>query len=216
MPSLDAARRRLFDEIARTVHDLRVLKAIEEVPRERFVSPDLASRAYEDNPLPIGEGQTISQPLIVAIMSEALDLKGDERVLEVGTGSGYQAAVLAHLAREVVSVERFPTLAQEARERLESLHLENVSVNVTEEGSIGWPDGAPYDAILVTAAAPYVPQALLDQVKDGGRIVIPVGPRNSQELLVVTRRGDRVARKSLGGCRFVPLIGSQAWPPENL
>lgn len=215
MPSLDAARRKLLDDIRRTVHDSRVLKAIEQVPRERFVTPDLAEHAYDDNPLPIGEGQTISQPLIVAMMTEAMGLTGDERVLEVGTGSGYQAAVLARLAREVVTVERFQNLAETARERLASLGLDNVTVQVSEEGPIGWPKGAPYDAILVTAAAPYVPQALLDQVKDGGRIVIPVGPRDHQELLVVTRRGEGISRRSLGGCRFVPLIGSQAWPPEG-
>lgn len=215
MPSLDAARRKLLDDIRRTVHDRRVLKAIEKVPRERFVSSDLAERAYEDNPLPIGERQTISQPLIVAMMTEAMALTGDERVLEVGTGSGYQAAVLARLAREVVTVERFSNLAEAARKRLESLGVANVTVQVSEDGPIGWPEGAPYDAVLVTAAAPYVPQALLDQVKDGGRIVIPVGPRDHQELLVVTRRGDGISRKSLGGCRFVPLIGSQAWPSED-
>lgn len=202
----------MLDHIRGTVHDDRVLDAIAQVPRERFVSPHMAKHAYDDNPLPIGEGQSISQPLIVAMMTEAMALTGDERVLEVGTGSGYQAAVLARLAREVVTVERFPNLADSARERLASLGIDNVTVQVSEDGPIGWPEGAPYDAVLVTAAAPYVPQALLDQVKDGGRIVIPVGPREQQELLVVTRRGDGISRKSLGGCRFVPLIGSQAWP----
>ena len=215
MQGLEAAKRRLIDEMRRTVKDGRVLDAMAQVPRERFVPPELASKAYDDAPQPIGEGQTISQPLIVAMMTEALALTGDERVLEVGTGSGYQAAVLAHLAREVVSAERFPALAQSARLRLASLGLTNVSVHVSGEGApIGWPDSAPYDAVVVTAAAPYVPQALLDQVKDGSRIVIPVGPREQQELLVVTRRGEGIRRRSLGGCRFVPLIGSQAWPPE--
>lgn len=216
MPSLDAARRKLLDDIRRTIHDPRVLQAIEQVPRERFVPPEVVNQAYDDSPLPIGEGQTISQPLIVAMMTEAMALTGDERVLEVGTGSGYQAAVLAHLAREVVTVERFPRLAEAARDLLASLGLDNVSIQVSADGPIGWPQDAPYDAVIVTAAAPYVPQALLDQVKDGGRIVIPVGPRDHQELLVVTRRGEGIARRSLGGCRFVPLIGSQAWPPEDV
>jgi protein-L-isoaspartate(D-aspartate) O-methyltransferase len=186
-----------------------------EVPRERFVPDELAKRAYEDAPLPIGEGQTISQPLIVAMMTAALDLAGDEKVLEIGTGSGYQAAVLARLAREVITVERFPTLAEETRQRLAGLGITNVAVHVSpEDAPPGWPEGAPYDAVIVTAAAPYVPQSLIDQVKDGGRIVIPVGARDHQELLVVTRRGEGIRRRSLGGCRIVPLIGSQAWPPD--
>lgn len=215
MPGLETAKQRMLDHIRGTVHDARVLDAMAKVPREHFVSPDLAKNAYDDNPLPIGEGQTISQPLIVAMMTEALALTGEERVLEVGTGSGYQAAVLSRLAREVVTVERFATLANMARARLAALGLTNVTVELAKEGPIGWPEGAPFDAVIVAAAAPYVPQALLDQVKDGGRIVIPVGSREQQELLVVTRKGEGVRRKSLGGCRFVPLIGNQAWPSEG-
>jgi protein-L-isoaspartate(D-aspartate) O-methyltransferase len=215
MPGLDTAKKRMLDHIRATVRDERVLDALSRVPREAFVSPDLADHAYDDNPLPIGEGQTISQPLIVAMMTEALGLAGGERVLEVGTGSGYQAAVLSHLAGEVTTVERFPQLVETARGRLAGLGLNNVKVQVSPDGPPGWPEGAPYDAVIVTAAAPYVAQSLLDQVKDGGRIVIPVGTRDQQDLLVITRCGEGISRRSLGGCRFVPLIGSQAWPSEG-
>jgi protein-L-isoaspartate(D-aspartate) O-methyltransferase len=201
-----------MDQLRRNIHDQRVIDAMERVPREHFVPEDQADHAYDDGPLPIGEGQTISQPLIVAMMTEALALTGEDRVLEVGTGSGYQAAVLANLARQVVTVERFQNLAEAAKQRLND--LPNVRVEVAKEGILGWPDTAPYEAVIVTAAAPYVPQMLLDQVVDGGRIIIPVGPRDQQELLLVTRRGEGISRKSLGGCRFVPLIGSQAWPSE--
>ncbi len=214
MPTLEERRQRLLDQLRRTIKDQRVVDAMERVPRERFVSEDQAGHAYDDNPLPIGEGQTISQPLIVAMMTEALALTGEERVLEVGTGSGYQAAVLASLARQVVTVERFQNLAEAAKQRLKD--LPNVRVEVAKEGVLGWPDSAPYEAVIVTAAAPYVPQMLLDQVVDGGRIIIPVGPRDQQELLLVTKRGEGIQRKSLGGCRFVPLIGSQAWPERSM
>ena len=213
MQRLESARQRLLAELGRTIKDPRVMEAMDRVPRERFVPPARRAQAYEDIPLPIGEGQTISQPLIVALMTEALKLTGNETVLEVGTGSGYQAAVLSHLAARVVSVERFPSLAERAVGRLEGLGIENVEVHVTEDG-LGWPAGAPYDAIIVTAAAPYVPQPLLDQMKEAGRIVIPVGGRDHQDLLVVTRRGEGIGRRSLGGCRFVPLVGKEAWPPE--
>lgn len=214
-PRLEETKRRLIDGMRGTIRDERVLEAMGRVPRELFVPPELAANAYDDSPQPIGQGQTISQPLIVALMTEALELQGDERLLEVGTGSGYQAAVLSLLTRQVVTVERFPDLAETARARLVSLGFDNVEVHLSPEGApIGWPPGAPYDAVLVAAAAPYVPQALLDQVRDGGRIVIPVGGREQQDLLVVTRQGDGIRRRSLGGCRFVPLIGSQAWPPE--
>jgi protein-L-isoaspartate(D-aspartate) O-methyltransferase len=184
------------------------------VPRECFVSPDLRRFAYEDRPLPIGHGQTISQPLMVAMMMEVLYLQGDERVLEVGTGSGYQAALLAELASYVVTVERVPELAEQACQRLRELGYRNIEVHIATD-ALGWSEGAPYDAILVTAGAPRVPRALLQQLAVGGRLVIPVGQRRVQHLLHVakTPRGTTVRR--LGECRFVPLIGRGAWSEEE-
>ena len=214
MTELEEGRRRLLTSLRTSITDERVLRAMERVPRERFVPPEHRDMAYEDIPLPIGAGQTISQPFIVALMTEALGLTGTEKVLEIGTGSGYQAAILGCLAGKVVTVERFPDLAEGAAEKLRELGLLNVDVHVARE-SLGWPDEAPYDAIIVTAAAPRVPQSLLDQLKDGGRLVIPVGTRWDQELVVVKKRGDCITRTSLGGCRFVPLIGSEAWPEDG-
>jgi protein-L-isoaspartate(D-aspartate) O-methyltransferase len=205
----------LLAELRQEVKDERVLWAISQVPRERFVPPELASHAYENRPLPIGHGQTISQPLIVAIMTSALALRGQERVLEVGTGSGYQAALLSLLAREVVSVERVPELAHKAAQRLRELGYHNVRVYVARPDVLGWPDEAPYDAIIVTAAAPRVPQSLLDQLAPGGRMVIPVGGRDLQELVLVEKVKKGWKRRDLGPCRFVPLIGPEAWPPEE-
>ena len=214
MTELEEGRRRLLTSLRTSITDERVLRAMERVPRERFVPPEHRDMAYEDIPLPIGAGQTISQPFIVALMTEALGLTGTEKVLEIGTGSGYQAAILGCLAGKVVTVERFPDLAEGAAEKLRELGLLNVDVHVARE-SLGWPEEAPYDAIIVTAAAPRVPQSLLDQLKDGGRLVIPVGTRWDQELLVVTKRAECITRTSLGGCRFVPLIGSEAWPEDG-
>ncbi len=210
-----AARESLIAAIRHEVRDERVLAAMSRVPRERFLPPDLHRYAYDDRPLPIGHGQTISQPLMVAIMTEVLHLKGHEKVLELGTGSGYQAAILAGLARQVDSVERVPELAESAAQRLRELGGHNVAVHVNKKGTLGWPEGAPYDAILVTAGAPQVPQELVDQLKIGGRLVIPVGRRYVQELLSVQREqaGTRVTRH--GQCRFVPLIGYGAWPEEK-
>ena len=214
MTELEEGRRRLLASWRTSITDERVLRAMERVPREHFVPPEHRDMAYEDIPLPIGAGQTISQPFIVALMTEALGLTGTEKVLEIGTGSGYQAAILECLAGKVVTVERFPDLAESAAEKLRELGFLNVDVHVARE-SLGWPEEAPYDAIIVTAAAPRVPQSLLDQLKDGGRLVIPVGTRWDQELLVVTKRAECITRTSLGGCRFVPLIGSEAWPEEG-
>ena len=210
MTKLELARHRLLEELGRTIQDKQVLEAMEKVPRECFVPPAYHEMAYEDIPLAIGEGQTISQPFIVALMTQALSLTGQECVLEIGTGSGYQAAILSHLARRVITVERFVDLQASAEKRLLELGIANVEVHVAGE-KLGWPEGAPYDAIIVTAAAPYVPQSLLDQLKDGGILVIPVGRRDHQDLLVVKKHGERIARSSLGGCRFVPLVGSEAW-----
>jgi protein-L-isoaspartate(D-aspartate) O-methyltransferase len=210
----DDPRERLMAELAAEVKDTRVLDAIRRVPREEFVDRDVRYAAYENHPLPIGHGQTISQPLIVALMAQALLLSGDEKVLEVGTGSGYQAAVLSLLARQVVSVERVPLLAHAAAERLERLGYRNVEVHVVEE-VLGWPDGAPYDAIVVAAAAPEVPLALLNQLAVGGRLVIPVGARNLQELVRIVKTPAGAQRHNLGPCRFVPLLGSSAWPERR-
>lgn len=190
----------------------RVLDALARVPRERFVPEGARARAYADHALGIAHGQTISQPYMVAIMTQALDLDGTERVLEVGTGSGYQCAVLAELAREVWSVERIPSLAQEAARLLAGLGYGNVHVR-TGDGSRGWPDEAPYQAILVTAATPTLPPSLLDQLDAaGGILVAPVGDRELQHLAVVERQGTEfVTRRSIG-CRFVPLVGKEGWP----
>lgn len=204
-------RERLLAELRREgVHDERVLGALRAVPREVFVPREHREYAYQNIPLPIGGGQTISQPLIVGLMTQALLLQGTERVLEVGTGSGYQAAVLCRLAARIVSVERLPALAERARQVLARVGCHNVVVHVSN-GTLGWPDDAPYDAIVVTAGAPEVPPALVAQLAEGGRLVIPVGPRASQHLLRVTRRGPDTPTENLGPVRFVPLIGEQGW-----
>ena len=204
------------DMVARQIRDRgirsdRVLEAMATVPRHLFVAGELVRRAYADEPLPIGEGQTISQPFMVAAMAEALGLEGSEHVLEVGCGSGYQAAVLSRLAGQVIAIETRPALAALARERLASLGSANVTV-VEGDGSAGWPAGAPYDAILVTAAAPEVPQPLVDQLAENGRLVIPVGGSNHQELLRIVKRDGKLTEQSLYSCRFVPLLGRYGWP----
>lgn len=208
--SLPEARRRLLAGLSREVKDPRVIRAMADVPRERFIPSELHHLAYEDCALPIGEAQTISQPLIVAMMTDALELRGDEQVLEIGTGSGYQAAVLSRLARRVVSVERKPHLLEEARRRLDDLAITNVDLHLAGD-ELGWPQGAPYQAIIVTAASPGIPEALVRQLDEGGRLVIPSGGRLQQELLKGVMRGGRLATQSLGPCGFVPLIGKEAW-----
>jgi len=187
-----------------------VLAAMSRVPRERFVPPQSQQLAYEDMPLPIGLGQTISQPFIIALMTEALEFTGEEKVLEVGTGSGYQAAILAELARLVITTERLPALAETAGNVLSELGYINIEVRLAEE-ALGWRREAPYDAIMVTAGAPRVPADLLAQLKVGGRLVVPVGSRYVQELYKITRRRGKNTVQNLGGCRFVPLIGKGAW-----
>lgn len=196
--------------IQRGIRDPRVLKAVREVPRHVFVPDRDPQWAYIDAPIPVGWGQTISQPYIVALMSEALELKGEERVLEIGTGSGYQAAILSHLVRHVCSIERIEGLARRAKETLEELGITNVKV-VHGNGSIGLPEEAPFDAIIVTAAAPDVPKPLIDQLADRGRLVLPVGERDTQTLTKITRTGRTTRREDLGMCAFVPLIGSAGW-----
>ena len=205
-----AARAALVRALRSAVKDERVLDAFARVPRERFVAPDLRDVAYSDQPLPIGHGQTISQPTIVALMLEALKLKGDEKVLDVGTGSGYQAALLATLAASVVTVELIPGLAANATRVLDELGYANVSVHGAG-ACLGWSARAPYDAIVVAAAAPRVPQSLVEQLAPAGRLVIPVGERQSQDLLVVERRPEGPSVTRHGGCRFVPLLGEEAY-----
>lgn len=207
---LDRARRILIDSISHDIKDERILLAMSRVPRERFIPLELQSSAYDDRPLGIGCGQTISQPYIVALMTEALGLTGQEKVLEVGTGSGYQAAVLAELANFVYSVERIPELAEAAAGILSELGYKNVQVELAGD-QLGCAKYAPYDAILVAAAAPSVHQTLIDQLCEGGRLVIPVGSRMEQELLRITKLKAGIRTERLGGCRFVPLIGRDAW-----
>lgn len=195
------------DIAGRGLRDERVLDAMRSVPRHRFVEDYSDRTAYEDHPLPIGEGQTISQPYMVALMAEAATLQPEDRVLEIGTGSGYGAAVLARLAREVWSIERIDTLAADAARRLAELGVTNVHV-VHGDGTLGWPKAAPYDAIVVTAASGEdVPPALLEQLAEGGRLVIPVGSTGRQSLLRIVRHGDRYNEQDLGGVAFVPLLG---------
>ncbi len=205
---------RMVRDIGRVVRDERVLAAMRAVPRHLFVPEFARRRAYDDSALPIGSGQTISQPLIVAIMTEALMLAGDERVLEIGTGSGYQTAVLAQLAADVVSVEVVDELRERAAETLARLGVRNTRCLPAGE-DLGAPAFAPYDAIIVTAAAPELPRTLIDQLGDGGRIVIPVGSRHEQELVLGRRRDGALDRQSLGGCRFVPLVGPGGFLPRR-
>jgi len=211
-PHFEDARREM---VARQIRDRgirseRVLAAMQNVLRHLFVPPEYKNSSYADEPLPIGEAQTISQPFMVAAMAEALSLEGSERVLEIGAGSGYQAAVLSLLAREVIAIEAQPALASAARERLAKLAYLNVRVE-QGDGSLGWPPCAPYDAILVTAAAPAVPPPLKEQLADNGRLVIPVGGSEHQELLRITKRGSQFSQESLYACRFVPLVGRYGW-----
>ena len=194
----------------RGIRSERVLAAMESVPRHLFVPREHVSAAYSDEPLPIGEGQTISQPFMVAAMADALSLLGSERVLEIGAGSGYQAAVLSQLAAEVVAVEAQPLLADRARELLQKLGYRNVRIELGD-GSLGWPADVPYDAILVTAAAPAVPPPLIEQLAEGGRLVIPVGGSEHQDLLRIVKRDGATSQESLYPCRFVPLIGRYGW-----
>lgn len=194
----------------RGVSSPRVLEAMAAVPRHEFVSYKFRNDAYADKPLPIGEGQTISQPYMVAAMTEALELTGFERVLEIGTGSGYQAAVLSSLVSQVISVESHTSLALAAQERLTKLGYTNVHVH-NGDGSAGLPDAAPYDAILVTAGAPQIPQAFANQLREGGRIVIPVGDRENQDLVWAQKKNGELKSRVLFGCKFVLLLGRYGW-----
>lgn len=208
----EAARFQMVEQQLRKrgVTDPRVLRAFQMVPRHLFVPPEELREAYADHPLPIGSGQTISQPYIVALMVEQLRLQGHERVLEIGAGSGYQSAILSQLALEVYAVERLPELVPAIEQRLRRLGATNVHLAVAD-GSLGWPAQAPFDAIIVSAAAPRVPQALLDQLGDPGRLVVPIGSAEGQVLMAIERRGGDVQQHMLGPCLFVPLVGTQGW-----
>jgi len=210
----EATRARLIEHLSNEIKDKQVLAAMARIPRERFVPPESAHLAYEDRPLPIGLDQTISQPFIVALMTENLELTGKEKVLELGTGSGYQAAILAEVAGLVITTERLPALAESAKKALNSLGYRNITVHLAEE-TLGWKAEAPYDAIIASAAAPRVPEELLAQLKIGGRLIIPVGSRYVQELYKITRHKKKNKVENLGGCRFVSLIGKGAWEEEN-
>jgi len=199
--------------LPRGIRQKEVIDAMLSVPRHLFVDTGFRDQVYGDSPLPIGAGQTISQPFMVAYMTEQLDLTGNEKILEIGTGSGYQAAVLSHLATRIFSVERVSELAARTRKLLDSLHYTNVVIRVGD-GTQGWAEHAPYDAIIVTAASPEVPAALIEQLAEGGRLVIPVGPEHAQELIKITKKHGRLIRENLGGCRFVKLIGKNGWQPE--
>lgn len=200
--------------LGRGVKQREVLDAMLTVPRHIFVEEALYAQAYSDYPLPIGEKQTISQPFMVAFMTEALGLTGVEKVLEIGAGSGYQSAVLSMLAEKVYSVERISTIAAKARKVLDSLHCSNVIIRVGD-GTIGWPDEAPFDAIIAAAASPDVPAAFIDQLKAGGRIIMPVGTEESQKLLRITKGKGGVVTEVMGGCRFVKLIGKHGWQDDK-
>ena len=209
-------RHRMVEEqlIVRGILDERVLDAMRKVPRHLFIPEALWDQAYGDHALPIGEHQTISQPYMVALMTEALELRGSDRVLEIGTGSGYQTAVLAELAGRVYSIERIKPLAMKARSILEDLHYQNVVIKVLD-GTYGWSDESPFDAILVTAGAPEIPKPLLSQLKEGGRMVIPIGDRTAQVLHKVVKTAMETIDTPLTDCVFVPLIGSFAWRAQG-
>ena len=207
-----AERNRMVEEqiTARGVKDPRVLAALRSVPRHEFVPPEIRHQAYGDFAIPIGEAQTISQPYMVARMSELLEITGTERVLEIGTGSGYQAAILAELCGKVCTIERIKSLAEKARTALDRLGYRNIALKIYD-GTYGWKEMSPFDAIIVTAAAPEVPAPLLEQLKEGGRLVIPVGERYSQDLVKVVKSAAGVVTQNIIPCTFVPLIGALGW-----
>ena len=211
-PDYRLAREKMVRDqlIPRGIKDNLVLDAMGKIPRNRFVEEALAGEAYNDHPLPIGHKQTISQPYMVALMTEALMLTGEEKVLEIGTGSGYQTAVLAQLAQKVYTVERIRVLMVRARTILAELECNNVLFKAYD-GTLGWQEFAPYDAIMVTAGAPGIPEPLLDQLAEGGRLVIPIGDRTTQELKRITKKNGKYLQENLCGCRFVNLIGLHGW-----
>lgn len=213
-----ALRKALLDMIEllkqRGIRDEKVLNAMRKIPRHLFVDSKLWEMAYGDHPLPIGEGQTISQPYIVALMTEALDLKKTDRVLEIGTGSGYQTAILAELAGLVYTVEKSEALSQQARRLLESTNLKNISFRIGD-GTMGWEEHAPYDKIIATGAVPHVPESLMRQLKEPGRLVIPVGGRQIQTLLLIKKEGGKICQQELCSCSFLPLLGKEGWQEDE-
>jgi protein-L-isoaspartate(D-aspartate) O-methyltransferase len=212
---LRGARQRLVETLReKGIRDLAVLRAVEMTPRHAFVPSGLRHRAYEDAPLPIGNGQTISQPWVHARYLELLELGGTERVLEVGTGSGYQTVLLSHLVAQVFSIERIPALLTQAREAIRRTGANNVSL-LLGDGTIGWREYAPYDAILVSAGAPSIPQPLLDQLAEGGRLLIPIGDREEQRLVVADRKNGHIEIRETAPVRFVPLLGSHGWRADD-
>jgi protein-L-isoaspartate(D-aspartate) O-methyltransferase len=206
------ARTRMVEEqlIPRSIHDVKTLEAMKKVPRHLFVEDAMKNQAYGDSPLPIGRGQTISQPYIVALMTQALGLQGHEHVLEIGTGSGYQAAILSQICEKVYTVERMGTLLVQARKVFDSLHYLNILTKL-DDGTNGWPEYGPYDAIIVTAGGPKVPLPLLEQLADPGNLVIPVGDRSVQDLRLVTKKDGEITEKTIEFVRFVNLIGDHGW-----
>ena len=214
MTDVEYSKRSLLKKLASEVSDRRVLDAMRRVPRERFVTPATADLAYHDIALPIAAGQTISQPTMVAIMVSELELRRSDKVLEIGAGSGYQAAILSQLAREVITLERIPELAESARERLAALGYHNVRVELAGP-RLGREEDSPYNAIIVAAASPRIPQALLSQLEVGGRMIVPVGDRHEQTLIKIVRSADGFTTRTLTACRFVPLIAEDAWPDEG-
>jgi protein-L-isoaspartate(D-aspartate) O-methyltransferase len=216
MMDYSKARLKMVEEqiIARGIKDPKVIKAMKKVPRHLFVEEALQAQAYSDHPLPIGEKQTISQPYMVALMSEALELKGREKVLEIGGGSGYQTAILAELTLKVYSIERIRSLVIRSRKLLYEIGYLNVEIKIGD-GTSGWVEESPFEAIIVTAGAPHIPQPLLDQLAMGGRLVIPVGDAYVQTLLRLTKTEGGIKKEDLGGCRFVKLIGNHGWQAED-
>jgi protein-L-isoaspartate(D-aspartate) O-methyltransferase len=212
----DLARKSMIETqlVPRGIHDPRVIQAMANIPRERFVDAHLRSHAYDDCPLPIKEDQTISQPYIVALMTQALELTGHEKTLEIGTGSGYQTAILAELCESVYTIERIGPLLEKAKKTLNELGYINIYYKIFN-GTLGWSEHASYDAIIVTAAAPRIPKPLVKQLKEKGRLVVPVGDRISQELIEVIKRDGAFFTKSLGGVRFVSLVGEHGWSEQG-
>lgn len=214
--NFDILRKRMVEEqlMPRGINDQKVLQAFYKVGRHLFMPRELRETSYADYPVPIGEGQTISQPFIVALMTECLGLSGEEKVLEIGTGSGYQTAILAELAKEVYSVERFAKLSKNAEAALRETGYQNVRLKVGD-GTLGWPEEAPFDRIIITAASPRIPLPLTEQLKDGGRLVLPLGESFSQMLTVVEKKGNKLESTEVCGCVFVPLVGRYGWRKEK-
>ena len=216
METLDVKKRSMIDLLkSRGISSLEVLRAMSLVPREKFVSSKYLEAAYNDGPLSIGSGQTISQPYMVAMMTEALMLKKNDKVLEIGTGSGYQAAILQEIASYIYSVERISSLAENARKLLVALGYSDINIKV-EDGTLGWPEEAPFDAIIVTSGSPSVPETLMSQLSNGGRMIIPVGSRNHQRIIRIIRSGDNYSKEEMLSCIFVPLIGKYGWDEKEI